>query len=307
MAKKNAAKQQQQLIDQDVKDVLEDTGIAQTNNILRTLNDISKKDAILVAKYVKEQTRQGFSNNYKSKCQVWACRLSDLCNHKDFKRIGKDDVECFFKYYNKGASLEQEERDPKHHWIGTYNQAIIHIPKFLKFVHYPDVWPPKARPRLDFIHFTKIRRKEEFVYDGDDMWTQEDDALFMKYCPSLRDVCFHMMMRDTSARPGELLNLKRRDIHFDAVYGPEIVVVGKTGKRTLGLFDSVPFIYKWLELHSYKSEDADIFYSQKTGRKLDAKSLANQYQTYKERFRELTVDSSIPEEDRVKLSKLIKK
>ena len=29
MAKKNAVKQQQQLIDQDVKDVLEDTGLAQ--------------------------------------------------------------------------------------------------------------------------------------------------------------------------------------------------------------------------------------------------------------------------------------
>ena len=62
MAKKNAVKQQQQLIDQDVKDVLEDTGLAQTNNILRTLNDINKKNAILVAKYVKEQARQGFSN-----------------------------------------------------------------------------------------------------------------------------------------------------------------------------------------------------------------------------------------------------
>jgi RNase P/RNase MRP subunit POP5 len=60
MAKKNAVKQQQQLIDQDVKDVLGDTGLAQTNSILRTLNDINKKNAILVAKYVKEQAIQGF-------------------------------------------------------------------------------------------------------------------------------------------------------------------------------------------------------------------------------------------------------
>lgn len=60
MAKKNAVKQQQQLIDQDVIDVLGDTGLAQTNSILRTLNDINKKNAILVAKYVKEQAIQGF-------------------------------------------------------------------------------------------------------------------------------------------------------------------------------------------------------------------------------------------------------
>ena len=60
MAKKNAVKQQQQLIDHDVKDVLGDTGLAQTNSILRTLNDINKKNAILVAKYVKEQAIQGF-------------------------------------------------------------------------------------------------------------------------------------------------------------------------------------------------------------------------------------------------------
>ena len=60
MAKKNAVKQQQQLIDQDFKGVLGDTGLAQTNSILRTLNDINKKNAILVAKYVKEQAIQGF-------------------------------------------------------------------------------------------------------------------------------------------------------------------------------------------------------------------------------------------------------
>jgi hypothetical protein len=48
MFKKNAVKQQQQLIDQGVKHVLGDTGLAQTNNILRTLNDINKKNAILV-------------------------------------------------------------------------------------------------------------------------------------------------------------------------------------------------------------------------------------------------------------------
>jgi integrase len=40
----------------------------------------------------------------------------------------------------------------------------------------------------------------------------EDDLLFLKYCPSKRDKCFHMMAIDTGCRPRELLKLKLKDV-----------------------------------------------------------------------------------------------
>ena len=63
-----------------------------------------------------------------------------------------------------------------------------------------------------------------------DLSTTEEHGIFLKYCPSKRDVCYHAMANDTSARPGELLNLKISDIVFkvseSGIQYAEIVVIG---------------------------------------------------------------------------------
>ena len=81
---------------------------------------------------------------------------------------------------------------------------------------------------------------------------QEDDLLFLKYCPSIRDRCYHTISRDLSARPHEILGLKIKDIIFkkagDKQYA-ECLVNGKTGSRHLPLIDSLPYIKDWLDHH----------------------------------------------------------
>jgi hypothetical protein len=47
-----------------------------------------------------------------------------------------------------------------------------------------------------------------------DLWTVEDDSLFLKYCPNTRDKCYHAMSRDSAARPHELLKLRIKDVVF---------------------------------------------------------------------------------------------
>jgi hypothetical protein len=59
-----------------------------------------------------------------------------------------------------------------------------------------------------------ISKKREISIKPADIWTDEDHALFLKYCPSKRDRCYDAIANDTSARPHELLNLKIKDITF---------------------------------------------------------------------------------------------
>ncbi|MGE5684857.1 MAG: hypothetical protein ACM3ZS_06915 [Nitrososphaerota archaeon] len=77
-------------------------------------------------------------------------------------------------------------------------------------------------------------RMERSVYKPSDMWTQEVDLLFLKYCPSKRDKCYHAISRDSSCRPHELLNIRIKYIVFkmaeDRQY-TEVLVNGKTGQR----------------------------------------------------------------------------
>ena len=110
--------------------------------------------------------------------------------------------------------------------------------RFFKWLYYPDIQADK-RPKPGVIkNIPKLKRKEQSIYKPTDLWTQDDDLLFLRYCPSKRMKCYHAMSRDTGCRPHELLKLRIRDIVFrsagDAHYA-EVLVNGKTGSREKAL------------------------------------------------------------------------
>jgi hypothetical protein len=94
--------------------------------------------------------------------------------------------------------------------------------------------------------------KEISTIKPTDLWTEEDDYLFLKFYPSVRDNAYHTITRDSSCRPSEILRL-RKDINFvltvDKKQYAQITVNGKTGTRNIPLFNSVPYIKEWLSVH----------------------------------------------------------
>jgi hypothetical protein len=56
----------------------------------------------------------------------------------------------------------------------------------------------------------QFKRKEVSIYKPSDLWTQQDDLLFLSYCPSKRDRCYHTLSRDSSCSPHELLKLRTK-------------------------------------------------------------------------------------------------
>jgi hypothetical protein len=86
-----------------------------------------------------------------------------------------------------------------HQWIGTYNHFRVDLMRFFKRLYLPDIEPDK-RPRPSIIeNIPKLKRKEISIYKPSDLWTQQDDLLFLKYCPTKREKCYHAVSRDTSA------------------------------------------------------------------------------------------------------------
>jgi len=98
----------------------------------------------------------------------------------------------------------------------------------------------------------KLKRKEKSCYKPSDLWSQEDDLLFLKWVINKRDRCYHTIARDLSARPHEILNLKIKDVRFKAVDNKqyaEVLVNGKTGSRHIPLIQSISYIKDWLSNH----------------------------------------------------------
>jgi integrase/recombinase XerD len=196
--------------------------------------------------------------------------------------------------------IKPESIDPLHKSIATRNYYFEILRRFFR-------WYKKSHL---IKNIKRIRRKEISIYKPDDMWTEEEDLLFLKYCRSTRDKCFHMVTRDISGRPGEALAIKVKDIKFkigdnDRPYA-EVVVNGKTGRRPLVLYNSLPCLKDQMDELGSNTEQY-LINSAKKGR-LGVKSMYGTYMRYKKVvFPALLESNEVEEQDKEPIRKLLTK
>jgi hypothetical protein len=108
----------------------------------------------------------------------------------NFKDVTRDDVISFLDSFRKPETV-----DPLHKWIGTYNIYRVHLIRFFKWLYAPDIERTK-RPKPTVVdNIPELKRKEKSIYKPSDLWAPEDDLLFLKYCPSKRDKCYHAISK----------------------------------------------------------------------------------------------------------------
>ena len=164
-------------------------------------------------------------------------------------------------------------------------------------------------------NIAELRRKEKSIYKPSDLWTPEEDLLFLRYCPSKRMKCYHAIARDLACRPHEILKLKIKDITFKSVGNrqyAEVVVNGKTGTRPLPLIDSLPYIKDYLDHEHPQPGNPNAVFISGTGKSLGRiilpESLNHIYASFKnDFFPRLLENPNVPPEDKQKIKELLKK
>ena len=217
------------------------------NRYFKAVCNISSGNIITIANYIQSmKTEINLSDHYKRDLISLLCKLSKYCSHKPYKDLKREDIIAFLNSF-----VKPEESDSLHKWIGTYNIFREHLQRFFKWLYHPNIEPIK-RPKPSVVgNIPRLKRKEESIYRPSDLWTTEDDLLFLKFCPSKRTKCFHVISRDTSCRPHELVKLRIKDIVFKSSPGnrqyAEVLVNGKTGSRHIPLIDSLPYIKDYID------------------------------------------------------------
>jgi integrase/recombinase XerD len=211
------------------------------------LNRISSHNASTLANYlVSMQTETNLSDPYRRSIIKIGSMLSRFLDSKPFKSMSRTDI---ISYLNSVKTPEAD--DPMHKWIGTYNLYNTILTKFFKWLYNSNI-SPKDRPKPAVIaNIPLLKRREISCYKPSDMWSEADDAIFLKYCPSKRMKAYHTVSRDTSCRPHEILKLKIKDIVFKLTPDKtkqyaEVLVNGKTGSRSIPLFFSIPYVKDYL-------------------------------------------------------------
>jgi integrase len=229
--------------------------------------------------------------------------------NKNFQNITQHDIITYLNSLRKSEII-----DPNHKWIGTYNHTLMLISAFFKWFYYPKMEPGGRSTPDILLNVKQYKRKEKSTYKPSDLWTQDDDILFLKYCSSKRDRCYHTVSRDLSCRPDELLKLKIKDVVFKIAENgqqyAEIVLNGKTGTRPIPLINSIPYVKDWLDSHPLgRQPNAYLICSEKRfTRRLSRGGLYHMYKRYRTKlFPSLLEDPLLDSNEKAKIQDLLKK
>lgn len=275
-------------------------------------NQMSVENVDTICNYIIDmKTEINPTTNYITDSIRTPYILSRYLKNKTFREVTRQNIIDFLDSLRKPETL-----DPMHKWIGTRNLYLVHLVRFFKWLYYPDTEHSK-RPKPEIVqNISRLRRKEKSTYKPSDMWTQEDDLLFCRYCPSKRDKAYHMIARDTSARPHEILRLKIKSVVWnrtsDGKIYASVLVNGKTGSRSLLLTDSIPYLKDYLNTEHPMPNTVEspliCATGKALGRRLSPTALYHIYSSYRRRvFPNILNNNDLPEEDKLKLQNLLTK
>jgi integrase len=266
----------------------------------------SRRQAYTICDYIIAlEIEMRMSDRYRESILNTLITLARSLPKKAFKDFTRTDVVAYMNRFKKGNS-----EDPTHRWINTYNFNLVNVIKFFRWLYSPDIGP-KERPKPAVVqNLPSLRRKETSIYEPSDMWDAEDNRIFLRYCPSARDSCYHAIEADAGMRPHELLNLKIKDVEFKEDGGSKyarILVNGKTGQRSLVLIDSIPYVIQWISNHPQgNNREAILLPNMQTGKAIRVNAMFKAYKNHKEYFTSL-LSQNIPEDDKKKIGDLLKK
>jgi Phage integrase, N-terminal SAM-like domain len=159
------------------------------------IQEIQSQNQKIIDDYVEARKIETNITNYTQLNIIKTLKYFSRHIHKNFQDVTREDIVSFLNSLRKNDS-----HDPNHKWIGTYNLYLVIISTFFKWFFYPTT-EPKERLKPEVIqNLKRLKRKEKFAYKPTDMWTQDDDVLFLKYCHSKRDRCYHAISQGVRER-----------------------------------------------------------------------------------------------------------
>jgi integrase/recombinase XerD len=131
--------------------------------------------------------------------------------------------------------------------LGTY-KAIVK--RFLTWVLAPDEFPRGTPPHAVKWLTTHVRRSEKAHLNRNDLLTPSDVTRVLGVTRLPRDQALINCLWETGCRISELGNLQVKHVS-KAPHGFFLELTGKTGRRTVLVVSTAPYLAQWLALHPF--------------------------------------------------------
>ena len=177
---------------------------------------------------------------------------------KNFCQVtSKDQITCFLDTKMKADLLDPEKR-----WITTWNDYLVRIKHFFRWLYNCKAKLDKSCPQslsIDwetpaFANIRTKRTKRLSPYDENEIWDLEELKTVIKYEPYKRNKAALALLWDLNGRNHEITLLKIKNIRLKERYGEgEIPKQAKTGSGPVLLTFSYPYVRDWLNEHPFRN------------------------------------------------------
>lgn len=162
-----------------------------TQGLLRSdkkpLLELCEADKELVADFINDCVRQDQIKPTTRRAYIHSLiSFSRYHSHKAFREMTRLDVNAYLNSLSRSLSLDREQK-----WINSHNSKAMTISKFYKYVTQPELKTKERKPADICKDIVFHKRKEKTTVKAVDLWTSEDDQIFLKYLNDARLACFH--------------------------------------------------------------------------------------------------------------------
>jgi len=240
--------------------------------------------------------------NYLRVLKLFSFELGE----KDFRDITRENVLEFLDKRKKSINV-----DPEKKWVRTWNDYFSRLVTFFRWFTNHE----SGKDREDwgtpepFNSIKKKKDKRDCSYSPNDVWSEEELLLVVKYCDNIRDKVIFTLCWDMASRNQEIVKMRIRDIVLKEKYAEASTAWDtKTGTRTNPIILGFPYLRELLNNHPFATEpDAYLILSRTSMKPLNPDSIWRISDTLKKRILKMIKDKTIKGEDREKLVKLLQK
>ncbi|MDD3039088.1 tyrosine-type recombinase/integrase [Bacteroides sp.] len=226
---------------------------------------IPEPNKTYLKKWIRYQKLKGLKDSTIT-TKLW--RIYTFIKFFEFKDLDTaiaDDLEDFYL-----------DRKNDHKPMAVHNE-IKDIERFFKWF----------KPNDHTIIFANIqpKRPSNTLPSSKNVLTRDDISKLLESCNNQRDRALIMILWDTGARIGEIINIDIGHIEFDQ-FGGVCILEGKTGRRRARLIDSIPDIQLWINMHPLKGMTSSPLFIEtksKERRRLSIRTIENLMKTLQNR------------------------
>ncbi|MGH9981891.1 MAG: hypothetical protein ACRD6U_10110 [Nitrososphaeraceae archaeon] len=252
-------------------------------------------------------TSEKYQNNNLKALIVYSKFLGPTISFYDIKN--KSEIIAFLD-----TKIKNSEDDPDKRWITTWNDYLVRIKYFFRWLYNckdkdPDDVPFSEWETPDFVKIKNKKTKRISPYLENELWEKDDLLTIIKYESYKRNKAIFALLWDLNARNHEITLLKIKHIRLKDKYGEgEIPHEAKTGTGPILLTCSFPYVRDWLNEHPFKNEpNARLICNLINGSPITADNIDKVMKQLRERIIRLLENGEINNiDEREKLEYLLK-